>query len=80
MIIPILDRRTLTVVAALQELPESHAGHLDVVVIANDEVHGDIQGVLNIMIEGDVRQEGKLEQTGSVLVRIRPDMLESRSH
>src|SRR5215813_9496813 len=38
MIIPILDRRTFTVVATLQKLPESHAGHVDVVMIANDKI------------------------------------------
>src|SRR5262245_3980981 len=37
MIIPIFDCRTLTVVAALQELSESHAGHVDVTMVANNE-------------------------------------------
>src|SRR4029434_9441643 len=56
-------------------LPESHAGHVNVVMIADDEIHGHVQSVLNVVIEGNVRQEGKLEQTGPALVRIRPDML-----
>src|SRR5262245_53769278 len=55
MIIPIFDCRTFTVVTTLQKLSESHAGHVDITMVANNEIHGDIQGILNVAIEVNLR-------------------------
>ena len=59
----------------LEKAAESHAGHVDVVMIADDEVHRDVEGILDIVREIYIRREGEFEQSRAVFVRIRPDVL-----
>ena len=72
---PIFERRPLAVMAVLQELAERRSRHIDVVVIADNEIHWHIEGVFDVMRERHLGCESELQETRAALVRIGPDML-----
>src|SRR5919108_6536963 len=79
MIAPILDRRAFAVVAMAEKLAEGQTGHIDIMLVTNNEVHRHVEGVFDVMRERNVRQKSEFQQARPALVSISPDVLAKAS-
>src|SRR5579883_136582 len=77
MIAPIADRRPFarkTGETAREEIAEGLPGDIDIAAVAVDEVHGNVEHVIDIALEAEPGFEDEGQQPGAVGVGVRPDM------
>src|SRR5262249_6285936 len=74
MLRPVFHRCALTVMALGQELAEANTGHVNPPTMTNDEIHGDVEGILRIIFETGMFRKSKGEKSRTPAVGVSPDM------